>query len=198
MPLYTGVLAGVASELERMHTCRFVWTVGPLIVIPSIVLILYLLAERTGGFVIIEKEAPALDDNSQDKEVYDGDTDPSNDKRVASRAIDCGPLFQAPVNPDATGRRCNYDTYTETLKKVVRKVANQSSHNQSVHDLDMQQSSGLSDIMFSVRSTYNYHPLRLSLLMATWLQKVPPSQVYITTDTSEDEWVCLARAFGKH
>ncbi len=180
-----------------MHTCRFVRTVGPLIVIPSIILIVYLLEERTGGFVIIENEAPALDDNSQDKEVYSRDTDHDNDKRVASRAIDCGPLFQAPVDPDATGRRCNYDTYTETLKKIVRKVANQSSHNRSVHDLDMLQYVGLSHIMFSVRSTYNYHPLRLSLLMATWLQKVPPSQVRITTDTREDQWVCLAKAFGK-
>ncbi len=61
---------------------------------------------------------------SQDKEVYDGDTDHSNDnKRVASRAIDCGPLFQAPVNPDATGHRVHaIMKHTETIKKVVRRL----------------------------------------------------------------------------
>ncbi len=170
-----------------------------ILLVLSIGFVTYFLMDEPKARSTFIEQMGSLGFLSQDKEVYDGDTDHSNDnKRVASKAIDCGPLFQAPVNPDATGRRCNYETYTETLKKIVGKVANQSSHNQSVHDLDLLQSVGLSDIMFSVKSTYNYHPLRLSLLMATWLQKVPPSQVYITTDTKEDEWVCLARAFGKY
>ncbi len=63
------------------------------------------------------------------------------------------------------------------LSRVFYAVTPQNTC-KSIPDSEVLHSSGLSDVYISVRTTSKYHPLRLSMLMGTWMQKMVPSQVY--------------------
>ncbi len=158
-----------------MRTHRFILAAVGLLVVTLVLLCIALFKERAGNVSVIQVKSvfpkPPVDG------AHFGPVDRTNDntsKVHRATTNDCGPLFEGEVNRSVTGRICQFETYTETLKDVVQRTVAFKHSEASVYDWS---SSGLTDVHITVRTTSNFHLPRLSLLMATWMQKVPPSQV---------------------
>ncbi len=151
----------------------FVYTFGALVVLVVVILLVRSDLDRRASREIITREPM----NTSREYITRTPTSASGEAitRKPISASDCGPLFDGPVDTNATGRICDYSTYTDALKRVIDSY---TSNKSILPDSDMLQSSNISDVFIAVRSTCKLHPPRLSLQMITWMQKMIPSQVY--------------------
>ena len=199
--------------------CMCVNTIVPTLIMAVLIVVVSRDLKRRATTVIIRQWQPPdpllnIEVNTQRKLQTDRASE-----RLKLGISDCGYLFES---PSTNATICINTTFTEALRSVTLQVISSSKHR-----VKPDASDELSGVFIALRTTFSYHPTRLSLLMATWMQTMNPAQVHIirlesskatsimvesiyvelsnlvyiqvhiTTDTKEDQWLCLAKRFGK-
>ncbi len=85
--------------------------------------------------------------------------------------------------------------YFEEVCSSTQEPLVECSKTLPTRDLDQFEASG-KDIMYTIRTTFKYHDVRMPFMMDTWLGDVDPENVFIVTDADDEDLEWKASTLG--